>query len=98
MSDAWEGKGDEVRQRAEERNRASNLETAATLRALGECIVSMADALEADDGIMGALAGEGIANLLPELPKHVRDVFMEHLDDEAARGVRADRLYWATVH
>jgi hypothetical protein len=70
---------------------------AAQLRDIAHLVESMADALDEDDGILGSLAGQGLANHLPALPKHIRDVFMEYLSDEAAAGYAADVRYFETV-
>lgn len=80
-----------------QRERALIRETYTTLHALASLIESMAQAMEDEDNILGALASEGVANHLAALPKHVRDVFMEHLSDEAARGLVTDRRYHDAV-
>jgi hypothetical protein len=67
--------------------------TAETLRAVAQMVEGLAYALEHDDEIMGSISGQGLANHLPALPKHVRDVFAEYLTDEAARSYRADLAY-----
>jgi hypothetical protein len=54
---------------------------------------AMADALDDEDDILGAISGMNLAENLPALPKHIRDVLMEYLSDEAAAGQRADLLY-----
>lgn len=79
------------------RERALICETYTTLHALASLIESMAKAMEDEDDILGALASEGVANHLAALPKHVRDVFMEHLSDEAAHGLATDRRYHSEV-
>lgn len=68
-------------------------DAAELLRDIGQHCIAMARALDEDDDILGSLAGMGLANHLPLLPAHIRAVFMEHLDDEAARGARADAAY-----
>lgn len=82
--------------------RASNAEryglpwrddAAELMRLIASHVETMAKALDEDDDILGSLAGMGLANHLPMLPKHIRDVLMEHLDDDAARATRADALY-----
>ena len=73
-------------------------EAAELLRLIASHLETMAQALDEDDDIMGALAGMGLANHLPMLPKHIRDVLIENLDDEAARGVRAETLYMAEMY
>lgn len=78
----------------EERRYQENAKTAEILHLLASCIDSMATAMEEGDEILGSLAGQGIANHLSALPKHVRDVFMEYLSDEAAAGFIADRRYY----
>lgn len=69
-------------------------ETAALLRDVAQSLDAMAGALEDGDDIMGSLAGMGLANHLPALPKNVRDTLAEYLTDEAAAGYRADLLYF----
>lgn len=76
------------------RHEAYRTTTAATLRDVAQSLEAMADALEKDDGILGSLAGQGLANHLPALPKNVRDTLAECLTDEAAAGYRADLLYF----
>ena len=66
---------------------------AETLRTLAYGMESMADALDADDDILGALTGMIFVNHLPALPKHIRDTFIEYLSDEEAAGLRSERLY-----
>lgn len=78
----------------EARKHSENVKTAVILRDLAFCIESMARAMEEGDDILGCIAGQGIANHLPALPKHVRDVFMEYLDDEAAAALVAERRYY----
>lgn len=68
-----------------------------TLRAVAAGIESMADALDQDDGIMGALSGMVLANNLPALPAHIRHTFIEYLDDEAAAGLRSETLYYESL-
>lgn len=68
-------------------------EWADTLRSLAFALNGMADALMEDDGILGALSGQGLANHFAELPWHIREVFKDCLSDEAVRGYRADQLY-----
>lgn len=78
-------------------NAASGTDRAAwasQLRDIAYFVETMARALDEDDGIMGALAGQGLANHLPALPKHIRDVFMEYLDDEAAAAYKAELRYF----
>lgn len=60
---------------------------------LAEMIDSMGRAMIEDDGILGALSGEGIANHLAALPQHIREVFLEHASDEAAASFKADQRY-----
>ena len=67
------------------------------LRAVGESIVAMAEALEEDDGILGILAGEGIGNLMPALPRHIRELFTEYLSEEAALGFAADQRFYEAM-
>jgi hypothetical protein len=73
-------------------------EWAKQLRDVAYFIETMAQALDEDDSILGSLAGQGLANHLPALPKHIRDVFLEYLSDEAAAGYVADLRYieWET--
>lgn len=68
-------------------------QTATTLRDLAYALNGMADAMENGDSILGAISGMGVANHLPALPAHVRELFTEYLTDEAAAGAKADRLY-----
>lgn len=63
------------------------------LRELGETLIGFGDAMKGDDDILGVLLGESLAMQLPALPRHIREVFLEHLSDEAAAGYRADLLY-----
>ena len=72
-------------------------ETAVILHDLAACIESMATAMDEDDGILGVLAGQGIANHLSALPGHVREVFLEYASDEAHAGYLADRRYMAAM-
>ena len=65
------------------------------LHDLASLIDGMADALDEDDGILGSIAGEGIANHLPALPRHIRHLFMDYLSDEAAAGHATDLRYIA---
>lgn len=67
--------------------------TAELLRDIAGMLEGMADAIDDDDGILGSLCSEGLANLMPALPKHVRDVLADLLTDEAARSFRADLAY-----
>lgn len=69
-------------------------DAAELLRLIASHLETMAKALDEEDDILGALSGMGLANHLPMLPKHIRDVFIEYLDDEAARASRAETLYW----
>lgn len=64
------------------------------LRDLASLIDSMGQAMEEGDDILGAISGQGIANHLCALPKHIRDVFMEHLCDEAADAFKAEQRYY----
>lgn len=79
-------------QRAELKRR-QDAEAAELLRLIAHSLDAMADALDWDDGIMGSLAGAGLVNHLPALPKHIRDVLAEYLTDEAAISYRADQAY-----
>ncbi len=72
-------------------------EWAAQLYDLALLINSMAEAMDSDDAILGSISGQGVANHLAALPKHIRDVFMEHLSDEAAAGIKADQRYWDSL-
>ena len=60
---------------------------------LGVLLTSMGHAMIDDDPVLGALAGEGVANLLSGLPRHLRELFLEYAGDEAARGYQTDRRY-----
>jgi hypothetical protein len=62
---------------------------------LGNLIRSMGEAMLEDDGILGSIAGEGIANHLAALPRHIREVFLEYASDEAAAGYAADMRWIA---
>lgn len=73
-------------------------EAAETLRALAHGCESMADALDEDDDILGAMSGMIFANHLPALPKHIRDTFIEYLEDEAARALVAEQRYYAEMY
>lgn len=68
-------------------------EHARLLRALGESLVTFADAMEAGDNILGPITGEAIANTLAALPRHIRELFLEHASDEAHAGFLADMRY-----
>lgn len=68
-------------------------DTAEILRVVGQMFAAMADALDEDDGILGSIAGMGLYESLPALPKHIRDVIAELVTDDAARSWRADYLY-----
>ena len=61
---------------------------------LASLIESMGRAMIDDDEIMGAISGEGIANHLAALPRHIREVFLEYASDEAAAALKADRRYY----
>lgn len=65
------------------------------LNDLASMIETMGRACLEDDEILGCIAGQGVANHLSALPKHIRDVFMEHLSDEAAAGFATDQRYYA---
>lgn len=69
-------------------------ETAEILHLIAFSIENMATAMDEDDEILGILAGRGIAENLPLLPRHVREVLIENLSDEAAAGARSERLYY----
>ena len=73
-------------------------DAAETLRLVAFGCEGMADALDSDDGILGAMNGMVLANHLPALPKHIRDVFMEYLSDEEAAGLRSERLYMDAMY
>lgn len=72
-------------------------EWASQLRDIALLIDKMAEAMEEDDHILGSIAGLGIGNHLPALPKHIRDLFVEYLSDEAAAGYAADRRYYEAM-
>ena len=91
--DFWAVNSALAKEASQKRNRHVNLEVAKTLRDLAYALEGMADALDEDDGILGALSGEGIANHLASLPKHVRVIFLEHASDEAAAAFKADQRY-----
>jgi len=80
-----------------ERIEKERAEVAKILHVIAFSIENMAAAMEEDDEILGVLAGRGIAENLPLLPRHVREVFIENLTDEAAAGARSERLYYEYV-
>lgn len=76
--------------------RRRQVEWAQLVRAAAGMLQQFGDALADDDEILGVLAGEGLAATFPALPSHIRETLRELLDDEAARGWRADRSYQQT--
>lgn len=76
---------------------SSRQEWADALRHVGECAIGMADAMDDDDDIAGAIWGGGLAEALPRLPQHIREVFLDHLSDEAVAGVKTDDRYFAAT-
>jgi len=82
-------------QEREDRLRPLRREWGEQLVALGQCVTSMGEAMVDDDGILGAIAGEGIANHLAALPRHIREIFLEQASDEAAAGHATDIRYLA---
>lgn len=64
------------------------------LRELGETLIRFGDAMQGDDEILGALLGRALADQLPALPSHIREVFLEYLSDEAAAAYKAEQRYF----
>lgn len=77
----------------EERNRKVALENAALFRDLGRTAMNIADAIEDDDEILGPMASAGLLTILSAFPHDLRADMSDALSDEAARSLRADRLY-----
>lgn len=77
----------------EERNRKGALENAQAFRHIALFALSVAEAIEEDDSVCGPVAAEGFMAALTSLPGDLRDDITAAVSDEAARSLRADRLY-----
>ncbi len=72
---------------------AQRAEWGEQLRDLGKLIQGIGEAMVDQDDIMGIISGEGIANHMAALPRHIRETFTEYLSEEAALGYQADQRY-----